>query len=290
MSKIDKDLEKQFQKLNAQLDKADKAAKIVSDTLDRVIGSPDKSEVDKLMEQMKDEIRLENQSKQIEREKDQQLEARLQKSKGPIPADLELEARFTALQDSRPTQEALKNPKKPSTDEELRARLDKLSDGKPREPLETRPKNKELEYNFGKAKTGFKPIQPTELPKINAPQENPQIAKPKKQLGWGERIKNFINDLKDFVINAFDGKKQAIAAPAAQLDKAPVSSKKQVKQLDPATVKKVIQFQKTFKEYKDVLREGTSVVQKQKKARSAMVAKQAKIRADRKNNKSTGRG
>jgi len=273
MSKIDKDLEKQFQKLNAQLDKADQAAKIMSDTLDRVVGSPDKSEVDKLMEQIKDEIRLEKQSEQIEREKDQKLAKRFEDVFG-TPPKVQYGEKTKPRVDVRKINSSPKLPTKKELEEppveELNARVD---------------------YSLGKAKTGFKPIQPTEPPKINAAQETSQIAKPKKQLGWGERIKNFINDLiKDIVIKVFGGKKQTIVAPAAtQLDKAPVSSKEQIKQLDPAMVKKVINFQKNLEDLKGLDRQRVALVAKQKKARSVLKAKQAKITVARRNNKPIGR-
>ncbi|XVN43066.1 MAG: hypothetical protein RCG15_01870 [Candidatus Rickettsia vulgarisii] len=57
-------------------------------------------EIDKLMEQLQSEVRLDEQEKERGRQEDQKLQERLDKLKGPIPTTEELEARLAKLKEN----------------------------------------------------------------------------------------------------------------------------------------------------------------------------------------------
>ncbi|MCC8371233.1 MAG: hypothetical protein LN568_00445 [Rickettsia endosymbiont of Pseudomimeciton antennatum] len=113
---IDKEFEKAYDDLDKGLSKVEEVADIFNDSLDRIVGSVSEQEVNKLLEEMQSEVNLEQKNAELEKQKDQELYARLD-----------------ALRDSRPTKEALKNPAPMLTDEELYARLERLKEPIPTE-------------------------------------------------------------------------------------------------------------------------------------------------------------
>ncbi len=221
---INEEFEKVSDDLDRELFKFEKVEGVFNDSLDRIAGSVSDQEVDKLLEQMQSEVKLDKKSAALGKQKDQQIADRLK-----------------AIRDPRPTEEALKNPTPTPTVEELEARLKKLKGSTPTiekpqkrvdkskdneikqpQPIKptkkvvnkvaARPKDNKLETNS--PATSPEPVvrEPSKPDRDTLP---PSMTKPEQTTGWFAKIINAIMDVVVDNIKGFLGNSQ-IQAPKQQ--------------------------------------------------------------------------
>lgn len=225
---IDEEFAKVSDDLDRKLSEFEKVGDVFNDSLDKMASAVSDQEVDKLLEQMQSEVKLDKKSAALGTQKDQELADRLKairyprpteqalKNPAPTPTVEELEARLKRLKDSTPTVE---KPQK---------RVGKLKDNKIKQPqsikptkkvvnkVAVRPKDNKLETNSPTTSPESVVRKPSEPDKNDKDTLPLSMTKPEQTTGWFAKIINAIIDVIVDNIKGFLGNPQIQDAPKQQ--------------------------------------------------------------------------
>ncbi|MCC8398299.1 MAG: hypothetical protein LN569_03230 [Rickettsia endosymbiont of Labidopullus appendiculatus] len=249
---IDKEFEKAYDDLDKGLSKVEEVSDIFNDSLDRIVGSVSEQEVNKLLEEMQSEVNLEQKNAELEKQKDQELYARLKRLKEPIP-----------------TEEALKNPAPTPTVEKPQKKVYRSQYNQTKQPqsikptttlvnkVAAHPKDTKLETNS--PATSPEPLvkEPSKPDKSDR-DTLPLSTTKAKQTGWFAKIVNtVINVIIDNIKGLF-GNPQIQDAPPKQQSKQVILEKLQ------ADVKKLREPLAALKEVQEARKQALKVKRMQR--------------------------